>query len=123
MFQIGVLNILNISNKLLVSLDILLEMGEHIKRGEPPGNTSNAVILAKLDLPSAPIGLPWSETIVSLQGRPDTSQRSSTMATSLLKYSQRGTGTRPYAEFVVCAQFSKVETETLRIVHHFHLKW
>ena len=27
---------------------------EHIKRGEPPGNTANAVILAKLDLPCAP---------------------------------------------------------------------
>ena len=50
-FQIGVLNI---SNKLLVSLDILLEMREHVRRGEPPGNTANAVILAKLDLPSAP---------------------------------------------------------------------
>lgn len=50
-FQIGVLNI---SNKLLVSLDILLEMREHVKRGEPPGNSANAVILAKLDLPSAP---------------------------------------------------------------------
>ena len=50
-FQIGVLNI---SNKLLVSLDILLEMREHVERGEPPGNTANAVILAKLDLPSAP---------------------------------------------------------------------
>ena len=46
--------VLNISNKLLVSLDILLQMREHIKRGEPPGNTANAVILAKLDLPCAP---------------------------------------------------------------------
>ena len=46
--------VLNISNKLLVSLDILLQMREHIKRGEPPGNTANAVILAKLDLLCAP---------------------------------------------------------------------
>ena len=49
-----VTGILNISNKLLVTLDILFEMREHIKRGEPPGNTANAVILASLDLPSAP---------------------------------------------------------------------
>ena len=48
-----VTGILNISNKLLVTLDILFEMREHIKR-EPPGNTANAVILASLDLPSAP---------------------------------------------------------------------
>lgn len=46
--------LLNVSNKLLISLDILLEMREHIKRGEPPGNTASAVILAQLDLPSAP---------------------------------------------------------------------
>ena len=46
--------ILNVSNKLLVSLELLLEMREHIRRGEPPGNTANAVILALLDLPLAP---------------------------------------------------------------------
>lgn len=46
--------LLNISNKLLVSLDLLLEMRQHVRRGEPPGNTANAVILSKLDLPSAP---------------------------------------------------------------------
>ena len=50
--------LLNISNKLLVSLELLLEMREHIKRGEPPGNTASAVILALLDLPSAPVLTP-----------------------------------------------------------------
>lgn len=53
-FWYMVTGILNISNKLLVTLEILFEMREHIKRGEPPGNTANAVILASLDLPSAP---------------------------------------------------------------------
>ena len=46
--------IFNVSNKVLVTLDLLFEMREHIKRGEPPGNTAIAVILASLDLPSAP---------------------------------------------------------------------
>ena len=48
------------SNKLqlLVSLELLLEMREHIKRGEPPGNTAGAVILALLDLPSAQVLTP-----------------------------------------------------------------
>ena len=46
--------IFNVSNKLLVTLDLLFEMREHIKKGEPPSNTANAVILASLELPSAP---------------------------------------------------------------------
>ena len=50
--------LLNVSNKLLVSLELLLEMREHIRRGEPPGNTASAVILALLDLPSAPLLTP-----------------------------------------------------------------
>ena len=37
-----------------MSLDILLEMREHIRKGEPPGNSANAVILSQLNLPSAP---------------------------------------------------------------------
>ena len=45
----------NVSNKLLVSIDILFEMREHIKKGEPPGNTANAVLTAALLQPSAPI--------------------------------------------------------------------
>ena len=50
--------LLNISNKLLVSLELLLEMQEHIRRGEPPGSTASAVIVALLDLPSAPVLTP-----------------------------------------------------------------
>ena len=46
--------IFNTGNKLLVTLDLLFEKREYIKRGEPPGNTANAVVLASLDLPSAP---------------------------------------------------------------------
>ena len=33
-------------------------MQEHIRRGEPPGNTASAVIMALLDLPSAPVLTP-----------------------------------------------------------------
>ena len=56
MYSLCYKGLLNISNKLLVSLEILelFEMREHIKRGEPPGNTANAVVLALLGLPSAP---------------------------------------------------------------------
>ena len=43
--------VLNISNKLLVALNILLEMREHIKKGEPP---ANAIITSLLNLPSSP---------------------------------------------------------------------
>lgn len=46
--------ILNISNKLLVALDVFFEMREHVRRGEPPGNSANAMIMSALDLPSAP---------------------------------------------------------------------
>ena len=46
---------MNISNKLLVALNLLLEMREHVKKGEPPGNTANAiVIISLLNLPSSP---------------------------------------------------------------------
>ena len=37
-----------------MSLEILLEMREHIRKGEPPGNTANAVIVSLLNLPLAP---------------------------------------------------------------------
>ena len=47
--------IFNISNKLMVSLDILFEMREHIRKGEPPSNATNAVIMAALLQPSAPV--------------------------------------------------------------------
>ena len=45
----GNLGILNISNKLLVTIDIL-EMREHIRKGEPPGNTANAVVVSLMNL-------------------------------------------------------------------------
>lgn len=48
------LGIFNVSNKLLVSLDILFEMREHVKKGEPPGNTTIAVLSTALLQPSAP---------------------------------------------------------------------
>ena len=45
----------NISNKLLVSLDILFEMREQRRKGEPPGNTTNAVLSSALLQTSAPL--------------------------------------------------------------------
>lgn len=39
----------------MVSLDILFEMREHVKKGEPPGNTATAVLTAALLQPSAPL--------------------------------------------------------------------
>ena len=46
--------VFNISNKLLVSLDILLRMREHIQKGEPPGNCAEAEVRSKLQMPHAP---------------------------------------------------------------------
>ena len=46
--------VLNISNKILVSLTILFQMREHIRRGEPPGNTATSIIQSLLKLPFAP---------------------------------------------------------------------
>ena len=46
--------VFNISNKLIVSIDILFEMREHIREGEP-GNSANAVIMAALLQPTAPV--------------------------------------------------------------------
>ena len=37
----------------MVSIDILFEMREHIRKGEPPGNAANAVIMAALLQPTA----------------------------------------------------------------------
>lgn len=51
---VAILGAFNISNKLLVSIDILFEMREHISKGEPPGNTANAVIATALLQPSSP---------------------------------------------------------------------
>lgn len=45
--------VFNISNKLMVSLDILFEMREHIRKGEPPSNATNAVIMVALLQPSS----------------------------------------------------------------------
>ena len=39
----NIIGIFNVSNKLFVTIDILLEMRSHIRRGEPPSNTVNAV--------------------------------------------------------------------------------
>ena len=52
MFPSGVYNI---SNKFFVSLDILFEMREHIKNGEPPGNSTSAVLTSAILQPSAPL--------------------------------------------------------------------
>ena len=46
--------VFNISNKLMRSIDILFEMREHIRKGEP-GNAANAVIMAALLQPTAPV--------------------------------------------------------------------
>lgn len=48
------IGVFNISNKLLVSLDILLRMREHIQKGEPPGNCAEAEVRSKLQMPHAP---------------------------------------------------------------------
>jgi len=48
------IGVFNISNKLLVSLDILLRMREHIQKGEPPGNCAEAKVRSKLQMPHAP---------------------------------------------------------------------
>ncbi len=45
-----VVGLFNISNKLLVSLDIM-SMRDHIRRGEPPGNCAEAVIDSILQRP------------------------------------------------------------------------
>ena len=39
----------------MVSLDIILEMREHIRKEEPPSNATNAVIMAALLQPSEPL--------------------------------------------------------------------
>ena len=44
----------NISNKVLVTLDLLITMREHISKGEPPGNSAEAVVKSLLALPDAP---------------------------------------------------------------------
>ncbi len=48
------LGLFNVSNKILVSLDILLSMRDHISKGEPPGNSAEAVINTTLQLPHGP---------------------------------------------------------------------
>lgn len=48
------IGVLNCANKLLVSIDILFEMREHVKRGEPPGNFAAATLQSSLHLPHAP---------------------------------------------------------------------
>jgi len=39
----------------MVSLDILFEIREHVKNGEPPGNTTTAMLTAALLQPLAPL--------------------------------------------------------------------
>ena len=46
--------VFNISNKLLVSLDILFGIREHVKCGEPPGNTASSIVTSALLQLSAP---------------------------------------------------------------------
>ena len=103
--------LLNISNKLLVSLELLLEMREHIRRGEPPGNTASAVILALLDLPSAPLLTP-EETIY--------------LADKLylrLKFSHREIGTLQFVGYVECVLSLNVAMGMLKTVLPFLMKW
>ena len=54
----------NVSNKVLVTLDLLLTMREHICRGEPPGNCAGAVISSLLKMPKAPTLLPEQQKYV-----------------------------------------------------------
>ncbi len=49
------IGVFNVSNKIIVSLDILFEMREHIRNGEPPGNITSAFLTAALLQPSAPL--------------------------------------------------------------------
>ena len=45
----------NVSNKLLVSLDILsIDDEKHVQKGEPPGNCAEAVFRSTLKMPNAP---------------------------------------------------------------------
>ena len=43
--------VINCANKLLVMLDILLEMRQHVMRGEPPSNYAAALIDSLVQLP------------------------------------------------------------------------
>ena len=105
-----VTGILNISNKLLVTLDILFEMREHIKRGEPPGDTANAVILASLDLPSAPKLTP-GESRYLIEKLYDGYFAFEVLTEEI--------GMLLFVEFVVCVLFLKVVMGMPRIVLHF----
>ena len=42
------IGVFNISNKILIALDLLLGMRQHISMGEPPGNTAEALVMALL---------------------------------------------------------------------------
>lgn len=53
-FKILTVGVFNISNKVLVTLDLLITMREHISKGEPPGNSAEAVVKSLLALPDAP---------------------------------------------------------------------
>ena len=106
---------MNISNKLLVSLDILLEMREHVRRGEPPGNTANAVILSSLNLPSAPSVTPGETRYLYV--------RSYMMATLHLKCSQREIGTQQFVGYVASVLSLKVVMGMLRTALLFLLTW
>ena len=102
--------LLNVSNKLLVSLELLLEMREHIGRGEPP---ASAVILALLDLPSAPVLTPEETRYIT----------NSMMVISHLKSSHREIGTLQFVGYVKCALSLKVVTGMQRTVLLLLVTW
>ena len=105
--------LLNVSNKLLVSLELLLEMREHIRRGEPPGNTASAVILAQLDLPSAPLLTPEETKYLT----------NCVMVISHLKSSHRDIGILLFVGYVECAPSLKVVMGTQRTALPLLRKW
>lgn len=105
------IGLLNISNKLLVSLELLLEMREHIKRGEPPGNTASAVILALLDLPSAPVLTPEEIPHKLYDGY------------LRLKSSHKEIGTLQFVGYVMCVLSLKVVMGMQKTVLPLLMKW
>ena len=104
--------VFNISNKLMVSIDILFEMREHIRKGEPPGNAANAVIMAALLLPTAPV-LTENEFQYLTEKVYD-----GYFAFEVLTE----TGMLQYVEFVECVQFLKAEMGTQRTAHQYETK-
>ena len=104
--------VLNISNKLLVSTNILFEMREHIRKGEPPCNATNAVIMTALLQPSAPV-LTENELRYLTEKLYDGYFAFEALTDRDMQQ---------YAEFVECAQFFKVEMGTQRTAHQCQMK-